>query len=82
MSGAAKEVVVVVKKTAEEGLHLIQQLARKAHIERLFKQMDNIQQVIKVVGPTDLLNIGGQVLRSRLRDLDLAVQKAAKEWGW
>ncbi len=59
---------------------MLQQIARKLHTERLFKQMEDIEHTLGVIGK-GVYDDTTRMLHQRIHDLTLEIQRLAERWG-
>ena len=59
---------------------MLQQIARKLHIEKLFKEMEDIDNTLQVIGK-GVYNNTTLMFQQRVSDIAKEIQRLAREWG-
>lgn len=57
----------------------LQSIARKLHTERLFKQMEDIEHTLGVIGK-GVYNETTRMLHQRVHDITQEIQRLARDW--
>ena len=58
----------------------LQQIARKLHTDKLFKQMEDIEHTLGVIGK-GVYNETTRMLHQRVHDITQEIQRLAERWG-
>ena len=58
----------------------LQAIARKLHTEKLFKEMEDIEHTLQVIGK-GVFNNTTRMFHQRVPDITQEIQRLAREWG-